>query len=55
MENEARHVFYPLLINIVYAGSAFLVSLGLIPTTREYFMKAGLKGVDMAKKDKREL
>eukprot|EP00794_Sanderia_malayensis_P011183 gene11183-12357_t len=55
MENEARHVFYPVLINVFYALNAFFVTLVLIPKTRTYFMKAGLKGVDMAKKDKREI
>ncbi len=55
MESETRHVFYPVLINVIYAVNAFIVSMALIPTTRAYFMKAGLKGVDMAKKDKREM
>ncbi len=55
MENETRHVFYPVMINIFYAVNAFVVTMALIPATRSYFLKAGLKGVDMSKKDKREM
>lgn len=52
---DVFHVFYPAVINLIYAVSAFLFTMILIPTARDYFMRAGLKGKDMAKKDKREM
>ena len=54
-DNNVVHVFYPALINVVYSISAFVVTMILVPTTKGYFIKAGLKGKDMAKKDKREM
>ena len=53
--SELYHVFYPIAINVVYSISAFVMAMALIPTTRDYLMRAGLKGKDMAKKDKREM
>ena len=52
---DVYYVFYPAFINLIYAVSAFLITMVLIPTTRDYFMRAGLKGKDMAKKDKKEM
>ena len=52
---DIYHVFYPAVINLMYSVSAFIVTIVLIPTTRDYFMQAGLKGKDMAKSDKREM
>ena len=55
ISSDVFHVFYPALINLIYSISAFVMTMLLIPTTRDYFMKAGLKGKDMAKKDKKEM
>ena len=55
VSSDVFHVFYPALINVVYSISAFGMTMLLIPTTKNYFIKAGLKGKDMAKKDKREM
>ena len=55
LDNAGLQVFYPVIFNAFYALGAFGVAMLCIPATRDYFMKAGLKGTDMAKRDKREM
>ena len=55
LDNDGLQVFYPVIINTFYALGAFAMAMLFIPTTRDYFTKAGLKGTDMAKRDRREM
>ena len=45
----------PLVINIFYAVVSFFVAYYCIPGSKDIFMKAGLKGRDMSKKEKKEM
>lgn len=46
---------YPVLINIVYSVASFFLALRLISSAKAIFIKAGLKGKDMSKKEKVEV
>ena len=46
---------YPLFINLIYSVMSFLLTLKMIPGAKELFFKAGLKGKDMSKREKKEM
>lgn len=48
-------IIYPIVINATYSVVSFFVALRLIGGAKTLFMKAGLKGRDMSKKDKLEI
>ena len=48
-------LIYPILTNVAYSVMSFLLTLQLIPGSKELFMKAGLKGKDMSKRKKVEM
>lgn len=44
-----------LIINLVIAGFAYLLTVNLIPGLKEMFLRANLFGVDMSKKDAKKM
>jgi len=48
-------LLHPLCINAAYSLLSFILTLRLIPGSKDLFMKAGLKGKDMNKKNKVEI
>lgn len=48
-------LFFPIAINALYSIASFILALKLIPGAKDLFMKAGLKGKDLNKKEKSEM
>ena len=46
---------FPIAINALYSICSFFLALRLIPGAKDLFLKAGLKGKDLNKKEKNEV